>query len=105
QGSSTDTLQITSQVQSELASASAIRLSSLTGIDIYAPVQLGGQSGASSTNLTSLTLSAQSLNNMSPGAVSSFTAKTIDLQGVAGAPTAVAGSGSLNFYANEFDVG
>ncbi|MDB6011885.1 MAG: hemagglutinin-related protein [Gammaproteobacteria bacterium] len=105
QGSSSDTLQITSQVQSELGSASAIRLSSLSGIDIYAPVQLGGQSGASSTNLTSLTLSAQSLNNMSPGAVSSFTAKTIDLQGVAGAPTAVARSGSVNFYANEFDVG
>jgi filamentous hemagglutinin len=110
--SKSDTLQITSNVQSELASASAIRLSSLTGINLYTQVNLGGQANASSTNLTSLTLSAQSLNNLAaPGVNSSFTAKTIDIQGVAGAPpppppvAGSPGSGSLSFSANEFDVG
>jgi filamentous hemagglutinin len=114
--SNPDTLQITSGVQSELASAAAIRLSSLSSIDFYTSVQLGSQSPSGDYTLSSLTLSAATINNLSPGASSSLSAHNIDLQGIAvaassgsgtgaGSAPSVPGSGMLTFNVSEFDLG
>lgn len=109
-GTSADSLQIDSSLQSALGQAAAIRLASDGAIDLYTPVLLGVASGASSPSLTSLTLAAGSLVNQGGASGSVFGAKTLTLEGAAGAtapvaPVAATGGGSMLFVAGELDVG
>src|SRR5208282_332567 len=105
-GTSTDALQINSAVQAEMQSAADVRLSSLGSIDLDVPVQLGAQSDGAPT-MNSITLIAPSLNNLAVGGTSTFTAETITVEGAGsdGAALPMAGSGSLNFAAQNFNVG
>jgi filamentous hemagglutinin family protein len=102
--SSTDTLQITPTLLTELQSAGAVRLASAGVIDIATPVSLG-VSGSSPSGLGSLTLIASSINNLATGA-SQLAAQTLTLQGVgASATTPVAGTGALNLTATTLQIG
>jgi filamentous hemagglutinin len=109
-GTSADALQIDSSLQSALGQAAAIRLASGGAIDLYTPVLLGVASSTASPSLTSLTLAAGSLVNQGAASGSVFGAKTVTLEGAAGAtapvaPVAATGGGSLSFVAGELDVG
>jgi filamentous hemagglutinin family protein len=109
-GTSADALQIDSSIQSALGHAAAIRLASDGAIDLYAPVLLGVASSTASPSLTSLTLAASSVVNEGDASGSIFGAKTVTLEGAAGAtapgaPVAAAGGGSLTFAAGELDIG
>jgi filamentous hemagglutinin family protein len=105
-----DALDIDSSLQSALGHAAAVRLASDGAIDLDTPVVLGVASAASSPSLSSLTLAASSLINQGGASGSIFGAKTVTLEGAAGAvtpvaPVAAAGGGTLNFVADTLDVG
>jgi filamentous hemagglutinin len=112
-GSSTDSLQVSSTVQAALQRADTIDLSSLGAINLYVPVQLGEQTSAGTPTLTSLTLAAQSLNDLAPaGGTSKFTAQTLTVAGASqnlgaagSAISPTAGPGVLVFDAGQFNVG
>ena len=102
-GTSSDTLQITPALLSEMQTAGQIQLSSLGSIDLLSPVTLGASAQGSPT-LGALTLSAASINNTTGTSV--FGAKALTLQGVTGgAPTSTAGSGALSFVADTLTLG
>jgi filamentous hemagglutinin len=112
-GASTDAMSIGSGLLAQLGAAGAVRLASTGSIDLLMPVSLGV--GASGTpTLTSLTLEASSLNNLTgadgnAGATTTrLGAHTLVLEGSgATAPTAVAGpaGATLSLTAGELDVG
>jgi filamentous hemagglutinin len=103
---STDALQINSTVLAEMQSAADLRLSSPGAIDLEVPVQLGAQSDGAPT-MASITMIAPSLNNLTVEGTSTFTAETITVEGAGSSATAppVAGSGSINIAAQNFNVG
>lgn len=99
-----ETLQLTQPVITGMEGAGAIRVSSLGAIDFNTAVQFGSRSSAGAPSISSLTLSAQSLNNTGAGDGSSFTAATITLLGAGDLSTVnpTVGSGTLAFDANDF---
>jgi filamentous hemagglutinin len=114
-GSSGDSLQIGSALQASLQQAGSLELGSLGAINLYVPVALGSESSGGTPTLSSLTLAAQSLNNLASGGTSSFTAQTISVggplqslsvsNGGGGSVSATAAQpGVLEFNAGQFDV-
>jgi filamentous hemagglutinin family protein len=104
-GTSTDTLQINSALQSDLQSAGAVRLSSAGAIDLLTPVRLGIGQSATSPSLSSLTLSAVSINNLAGGS-SEFGGQFLVLHGTGTtAVPANAGGGTLEFLGNTVEFG
>ncbi len=108
-GSSTESLEIGSALQSQMARAGALRLASEGSIDLYVPVQLGASSGIASPSLSALTLSASTLIDEGTAAGTVFAAKTLTLEGTSGAPivasTAPSSADSVVFAAHELDFG
>jgi filamentous hemagglutinin len=106
-GTGGESMQLTQSVIGEMQSAGAIRLSSLGAIDLNTAVQLGSRSASGTPSISSLTLSAQSLNNTGAGDGSTFTAAKITLDSPTDFTSASpsAGSGSLTFDSNEFELG
>jgi filamentous hemagglutinin family protein len=97
---------------SAINGAGVVRLLSGGAIDLLEPVVLGG---SASQTLSSLTLQGASLNNLVAGAVQSFSASQLTLDGASGAAVsgsaagglpATTGSGStLQIGGREIDVG
>jgi filamentous hemagglutinin len=109
-GTSNDALQIDSALQSAMTGAATIRLASNGAINLYTPVLLGTGSANGSPTLTALTLSANAIVNQGAADGTVFGARTLTLEGAAGgtagaSPVAAANGGSLNFVANELDIG
>jgi filamentous hemagglutinin family protein len=100
-----DTLQINSTVASELSSAGAIRLASQGAINLYQATQLGATTAGGGYSLTSLDISAQSINSQAAGSNGTFIAKAITLEGAATAAAPTSGSDTISFSGNEIDLG
>lgn len=110
-GTSTDTLNIGTNLLSSLQGAGAVRIASEGGLDIDAPVSLGVNAAGTAPTLTSLTLIGNSINNQA-GGNSAFGADNLTLAGdtavttgFATPPAATAGTGTLSFVANTLTVG
>jgi len=109
-GTSSDTLNIDSNLLASLQAAGAVRISSQGNIDLYAPVTLGAGAGASASTptLSSLTLLGAQLNNTA-GADSVFGAANLTLGGVSSVASGSAvtqpiiGGGTLSFAANNLN--
>jgi filamentous hemagglutinin family protein len=103
--SSTDTLQIGPTLLSQLQTAGAAQLASASAIDLLVPVMLGASNASSAPTLSSLSLTAASINNIANGS-SVLGGQTLSLQGVGAnsvAPTA--GTGTLTLVANTLNLG
>jgi filamentous hemagglutinin len=104
-GSSTDTLLIDPALLSQMQTASAIRLASAGSIDLLTNVKLGASSATSTPTLSSLTLSATSINDGIGGA-SVFGGQTLTLEGSGTSqPVPASGTGTLTFVANTLNLG
>ena len=106
-GTQQDALSVDSQLLNQLGSAAAVRLASGGAIDFYTPVSFGVSGGGAPT-LSSLTLSATSLNNQAGVGTTQLGAQTLVLQGLNATPvagTAGAPGASLVLTANELDIG
>jgi filamentous hemagglutinin len=93
-----DTLNITPGL---LSAAGAVRIASQGNIDIYTPVVLGLDASGTVPTFSSLTLTANSINNLSSGD-SRFGATAVTLGGNPAASSTVptAGNGNLSFVAD-----
>jgi filamentous hemagglutinin family protein len=108
-GARADALSIDSALATQLGTASAVRLASAGAIDVMAPVSIGVDANGNPT-LTSLTLSASSLNGpLGAGSgATRFGAQTLVLQGNgSSSPSAAAGpaGSTLSLSAGELDIG
>lgn len=109
-GTSPDTLDINSSLQSALEQASALRIASQGDIDIGGSVSLG-VSASGTPSLNSLTLIANSIDNLA-GGTSTFGATSIVLggnvvptNGSSAPPAASTGTGTLSFVGNIVTMG
>jgi filamentous hemagglutinin family protein len=103
--SSSDTLQINLALLSQLQTAGAAQLASAGAIDLLVPVTLGASAASSAPTLSSLSLTAASINNLVNGA-SVFGGQTLSLQGVGdNALTPTTGTGTLTLVANTLNLG
>jgi filamentous hemagglutinin len=110
-GTSTDTLNIDTNLLSSLQSAGAVRIASQGNIDIESSVSLGVSATGASPTLSSLTLIANSIDNQS-GGNAVFGADTLILAGntavtstSATPAAATAGAGNLSFVADSLTIG
>jgi filamentous hemagglutinin family protein len=108
-GTSTDTLNIDSNLVASLQTAGAVRLSSQGDIDLYAPVSLGASSSTASPSLSALTLLGTEINNTT-AADSTFGAAALTLGGVnpptggAATLTPAVGAGKLSLVADSLNL-
>jgi filamentous hemagglutinin len=108
-GTSSDTLNIDSNLLASLQSAGALRLSSQGNIDLYAPVTLGATSANAMPTLSALTLIGAAINNLT-AADSVFGASLLTLGGItpagtsAASPTPTVGIGNLSLVANNVSL-
>lgn len=104
--SSGDSLQISPSVLAEMQAAGAVALTSAGAVDLQTAVNLGATSASSSLALSSLTITAASLDNNCAGCASVFGAKTLTLNGIGTntTPTSTNG-GTLILAANTLNLG
>jgi filamentous hemagglutinin family protein len=103
--SAPDGLAIDDSLLAALNGAGTVRIASRTSIDLLEPVSLGSPGGAAS--LTRIELDAPTLNNLTSGAASQFSATHIVLSNTSGGAPALTGggSGTIDFNASQFDFG
>jgi filamentous hemagglutinin len=105
-GTSTDSLNIDSNLLASLQQAGAVRIASEGNIDLDAPVTLGASSTAATPTLSSLTLVGTAINNQANGdSLFGAAALTLAGAGTGNSSPASAGSGNLSFVANTLTVG
>jgi filamentous hemagglutinin len=103
-GSGPGALVLDPSLLSAARSASALTIASATTIDVAEPVSLGAPSGSGA--LQSLTLAAESLRNLAPGASATFGAATVNLDGTGNAPApGQNGAGVLTVNAGALNLG
>ncbi len=106
-GNSTDSLNIGTAIEAGLQQAGAVRISSQSSIDLFAPIRLGAASADATPTLSSLTLVGATLNNQGMGD-SVLGAKSLTLGGVTPVPGGLgptAGSGALTLVADSLTIG